>query len=162
MFSKRQQGEAHYWFGLGSVMVAKQILHSQQVDYQDLLDTHLLPFGEGLFWIFHHENSTIHVANSTLVWCLQNGVHVMDWPANSPDLNPMDNLWAILCRSIYADGKQYTNITELKAAIILFSTWENIELSTLQKLVGSMYDRTLKVVLKQDSFIGYFATLVLC
>ena len=47
----------------------------------------------------------------------------MNWPANSPDLNPVKNLWAILCHSVYADGKQYTNITELKAAII--SSWEN-------------------------------------
>ena len=80
-------------------------------DYQDLLDTHLLPLGEaigGQFWIFHQDNATIHVANSTWEWFLQNGVQVMDWPANSPDLNPMENLWAILCCSVYADGKQYT------------------------------------------------------
>ena len=67
----------------------------------------------------------------------------MDWPANFPDLNPMENLWAILCRSVYAGGKQYTNITELKAAII--SSWENIEVSKLQKLVGSMCDPAFKV-----------------
>ena len=69
----------------------------------------------------------------------------MDWPANQPDLNPMQNLWAILRRSVFAEGKQYTNITEL----------ENIEVSTLQKLVGSMCDRAFMVVLKQGSFTMY-------
>jgi hypothetical protein len=64
----------------------------------------------------------------------------------------MENLWAILYRSVYADSKQYTNITELKVAII--SSWENIEVSTLQKLVGSMCDRAFKVVLKKGSFTG--------
>ena len=64
-------------------------------DYQDLLDTHLLPFGEaiiGPFWILQQDNATIQVANSTWEWFLQNGVHVMDWPANSSNLNPMENL----------------------------------------------------------------------
>ena len=57
-------------------------------DYQDLLDTHLLPFGEaigGPVWIFQQNNATIHVANFTWEWFLQNGIHIMDWPANSPD-----------------------------------------------------------------------------
>ena len=40
-------------------------------DYQDLLDTHLLTFGEeigGPFWIFRQDNATIHVQNSTWEW----------------------------------------------------------------------------------------------
>jgi hypothetical protein len=50
-------------------------------DYLDMMDTHLLPFGEairGLFWIFQQDNATIHVANSIWEWFLQNGEHVMD------------------------------------------------------------------------------------
>ena len=135
---------------------------------QDLLDTHLLPFGEtigGPFWIFQQDNATIHVASSTWEWFLQYGVHVIDLPANSLDLNPMENLWAMLCRSVYADGKQYTNNTEMK---VIISSWENIEVSTLQKLVGSMCDRAFKVVLKQGSslvikmsWLYHFATLVI-
>ena len=79
-------------------------------DYQDLLDIHFLPFGETVgdpFLIFQQDNASIRVANSTWEWFLQNGVHVLEWPANSPDLNPMENLWGILCRTVYADGKQY-------------------------------------------------------
>ena len=145
------------WAGNGGkTNLAFQTGRMKANGYQDLLDTHLLPFGElsgGPFWIFQQDNATIHVAKSTWESFLQNGVHVMDWPANSPDLNPMEKLRAILCRSVYVDGKQYTNITELKAAIIF--SWENIEVSTLQKLVGSMCDRAFKVVLKQGSFTGY-------
>ena len=29
------------------------------------------------------------------------------WPPNSPDLNPMENLWTIVKRKVYPDGKQY-------------------------------------------------------
>ena len=79
-------------------------------DYQDLLDIHLLPCGEangGPFWIFQQDNASIHAANSTWEWFLQNGVYVMEWSANSPYPNPMENLWGISCRTVYADGKQY-------------------------------------------------------
>ena len=37
-------------------------------DYQNLIDIHLLPFEEaigGPFWIFHQDNASIQVANST-------------------------------------------------------------------------------------------------
>ena len=50
-------------------------------DYQDLLDIHLLPFGQaigGPCGIFQQDNASIHVANSTWEWFLQNGVHVME------------------------------------------------------------------------------------
>ena len=77
----------------------------------------------------------------------------MEWPANSPDLNPMENLSGILCRSVYGDGKQYNNVGELRTSII--STWENVNVSVLQKLVNSMCDRVFKAVVKLGSFTGY-------
>ena len=79
-------------------------------------------------------------------------VHVMVWPANSPDLYPMENLWGIFCRTVYAEGEQYNNVGELRTSII--SAWENLNASVLQKLVNSMCDRVLKVVVKQGSFTG--------
>ena len=91
----------------------------------------------------------------------------MDWPANLPDLNPMENLWAIFSRSVYADGIQYTNITELKAAIM--SSWENIEVSTLQKLVGNMLIVLSRLLSNKAPSLGIkmrwlynFTTLVIC
>lgn len=161
IFSKRQQGgkSLMVWAGFGyegKTNIAFPTGRMKAIDYQELLEVHLLPFGErigGPFWIFQQDNASIHVANSTWAWFLDNGVHVMEWPANSPDLNPMENLWGILCRSVYADGKQYTNVEELKTAII--SAWEKVDPSVLQKLVDSMCDRVIKVVLKNGSFTGY-------
>ena len=101
-------------------------------DCQDLLDIHLLPFVEAIgcpFWIFQQDSASIHVANLTWEWFLQNGVHALELTANSPDLNPMENLWGILCRTVYADGKQYNNVGELLKSVI--SAWENVNVSVL-------------------------------
>ena len=50
-------------------------------DYKDMLDIHILPFGEaigGLFWIFQQDNAPIILENSTWELFLQNWVHVMN------------------------------------------------------------------------------------
>jgi hypothetical protein len=58
------------WAGFGNggkTNLAFPIDRMKASDYQDLMNTHLLPFGKaigGPFWIFQQENATIHVANS--------------------------------------------------------------------------------------------------
>ena len=99
IFQRQQGGQSLIvWAGFGyrgQSNIAFPEGRMNATDYQDLLDIHLLTLGEaigGPFWIFQQESASIHVANSTWEWFLQNGVHVMEWPANSPDLNPMENL----------------------------------------------------------------------
>ena len=160
IFSKRQQGGQSLivWSGFGyrgQTNIAFPEGRMNATNYQDLLGIHLLPFVEaigGTFWIFQQDNASIHVGSSTWEWFLQNGVYVMEWPANSPYPNPMENLWGILCRTVYADGNQYNNVGELRTSVI--STWENVNVSVLQKLVNRICDRVFKVVVKQGSFTG--------
>ena len=37
----------------------------------------------------------------------------MIWPPNTPDLTPMENMWSIVKRHVYANGKQYSSKNEL-------------------------------------------------
>lgn len=41
---------------------------------------------------FHDDNDTCHVARITVAWYDNNGVQQLDWPAQCPDLNPIENL----------------------------------------------------------------------
>ena len=40
--------------------------------------------------------------------CFKNKT-MMIWPPNSPDLNPIENLWSIVEQRVYANGKQYSS-----------------------------------------------------
>ncbi len=62
--------------------------------YQEILEHFMLPSADQLFkdadFIFQQVLAPAHTAKSTKSWLNDHGVGVLDWPANSPDLNPID------------------------------------------------------------------------
>ncbi len=70
--------------------------------YQEILEHFMLPSADQLFkdadLIFQQDLAPTHTAKSTKSWLNDHGVGVLDWPANSPDLNPIKNLWGIVKR----------------------------------------------------------------
>ncbi len=63
--------------------------------YQEILEHFILPSADQLFkdadFIFQQDLAPAHTAKSTKRWLNDHGVGVLDWPANSPDLNPIEN-----------------------------------------------------------------------
>ncbi len=64
--------------------------------YQEILEHFMLPSADQLFkdadFIFQQDLVPAHTAKSTKSWLSDHGVGVLDWPANSPDLNAIENL----------------------------------------------------------------------
>ena len=46
--------------------------------------------------IWQQDNASIHTARKIKKWLVDHGVTVLDWPAVSPDLNPIEHCWAFL------------------------------------------------------------------
>jgi transposase len=75
----------------------------------------------------------------------------MDWPSYSPDLNPIENLWADVKRRAEVFNPQ--NVEQLKTA--LRAAWKETSPSTIKSLIASMTKR-LKLVLEKNGWMtGY-------
>ncbi len=64
--------------------------------YQEIFEHFMLPSADQLFtdadFFFQQDLAPAHTAKSTKSWLYDHGVGVLDWSANSPDLNPIENL----------------------------------------------------------------------
>jgi transposase len=73
--------------------------------YIDVLEKRLLPQTREWFpdnhYIFQQDNAPCHTSKIVKTWMGQNGVNLLDWPGNSPDMNPIESLWAILKDEIH-------------------------------------------------------------
>ncbi len=94
--------------------------------YQEILEHLMLPSADQLFkdadFIFQQDLAPALTAKSTKSWFNDHGVTVLDWPANSPDLNPIENLWGIVKRKMR--DTRPNNADELKATVK--ETWASI------------------------------------
>ncbi len=71
---------------------------------QGILEHFMLPSADQLFkdaeFIFQQDLAPAHTAKSTKTWLNYQGVGVLDWPANSPDLNLIEIRWGIVKRKM--------------------------------------------------------------
>lgn len=117
------------------------------VDYIRTLENHLLGYiksHDSTEFIYQHDGATPHTAKKTKKFLKDEGIDVMSWPARSPDLNPMENLWGIMVQRVYDGGKQYATLAELKVA--LQKAWDDIDQKTLDDLLASMPNRLTQCI----------------
>ena len=69
-------------------------------------------------WIFQQDNAVIHNASITKMYLLEQKIRLVDHPACSLDLNPIENLWGLIVAKVYEVDQQYSAISELKNAIL--------------------------------------------
>ncbi len=87
--------------------------------YLEIVEHFMLPSADQLFkdadFIFQQDLPPAHTAKGAKNWFNDHGVGVLDWPANSPDLNLIENLWSFVKRKMRS--KRPKNADELKATV---------------------------------------------
>ncbi len=100
--------------GVGPLCFLKSTVNT--AIYQEILEHFMLPSADKLYgdadFIFQQDLAPAHTAKGTKSWFNDHGVTVLDWPANTPDLNPIENLWGIVKRKMR--DTRSNNADELK------------------------------------------------
>ncbi|KAK3544105.1 hypothetical protein QTP86_001696, partial [Hemibagrus guttatus] len=107
--------------------------------YREILSKNLLPSARALKmkrgWVFQHDNDPKHTARATKEWLCKKHFKVLEWTSQSPDLNPIENLWREL--KIHVDQRQPQNITALEE--ICMEEWAKLP-ATWQKASNMLKD----------------------
>jgi hypothetical protein len=98
-----------------------------------------------LFFMHHHhathflqDGASCHTNEKVMAFLRQQSFSLMDWPGNSPDLNPIENLWAILKARLKKKG----NISSLPNLIrAIKELWVTLPKPLMLKLAHSMPTR---------------------
>jgi len=138
------------WDKLGPIITIDGSVNQEK--YIEILGDNVLPFWKRMKRrhrspIFQDDNARAHRAISVSNWKRRQGIRSLAWPAQSPELNPIENLWSILKERIRKRIPHPANVKQLEQYI--HEEWNQLDLLILKNLVKSMRRRNRMVFLSK-------------
>ena len=116
---------------------------------QGILGTHLVESAELHYdvehaerWWFLQDNDPKHKSTLVRSWLFNHGIQCLDFPPYSPDLNPIEHLWADLARRV----EQFQCETMEELQDIVAEEWKRTDKKLLRLLARSMPERCQAVI----------------
>jgi transposase len=118
-------------------------------EYEGILKAHLIDAYNNEY-IYQQDNHPVHNSKKIKKFLSDNNIIVLDWPANSPDLNPIENYWSLIKHELSLRILTPQNFDKNIIEVIL-----SINTSIIYNLIGSMHIRIQKVIDNKGDVIDY-------
>uniref|UniRef100_A0A8R1HST0 Tc1-like transposase DDE domain-containing protein n=1 Tax=Caenorhabditis japonica TaxID=281687 RepID=A0A8R1HST0_CAEJA len=113
--------------------------------FEDILENTMRPWARanlGLSWVFQQDNDPKHTSGHAANWFRRRRVDLLEWPSQSPDLNPIEHMREELERRL--KGVRASNANQKFAQ--LEAAWKSIPMTVVQTLLDSMPRRCQAVI----------------
>ena len=117
----------------------------------------LLPSAKSLFgphnstWVLQEDNDPKHKSKLATQWKASHNISTLPWPAQSPDLNCIENVWGVLKANVAA--RRAKTVKGLRK--VIQEEWKKLGREYAAKLVGSMEIRVQEVIAVKGDVIMY-------
>ncbi|KAK3542759.1 hypothetical protein QTP70_002767 [Hemibagrus guttatus] len=102
-------------------------------------------------WVLQQDNDPKHTSKSTSEWLKKNKMKTLEWPSQSPDLNPIEMLWHDLKKVVHA--RKPSNVAELQQ--LYKDEWAKIPPQRCNRLIASYGKRLIAVVAAKGGPTSY-------
>ncbi len=123
----------------------------------DIYDKRLLPIAEEWFgkdtstWVLQEDNDPKHTSNLARAWREEHKVVRMTWPAQSPDQNPIENIWVLVKNELR--HHKPTSVISMKKWISII--WRSLPKHFAENLVASMPRRVQALIEAKGGYTTY-------
>ncbi|VDI01470.1 Hypothetical predicted protein [Mytilus galloprovincialis] len=142
------------YHGVGTITVVEGNINA--LKYIEIIDNNLWPVVVRHFpddnYVFQDDNAPVHRALSVQDFRRETGLKSMNWPAQSPDLNIIENCWWVLKRELQKRTQNINNTKDLEREIR--DIWE-ITVTYLKSLYNSIPRRILRVMRNKGKHTKY-------
>ena len=144
------------WNGVGQACKIESTLDSTL--YCEILSDNLLGTADYFqmdrdYFVFQQDNDPKHTSRLAKDWFNQNRVNLMDWPPQSPDMNPIEHLWHALKQRLQTYPEPPKGIHELWERTQ--DEWLKIPVETCQNLISSMPSRIQALLKAKGEYTKY-------
>lgn len=144
------------WDGVGPLRILEGTLTAAKYVEDIIFDIRenlvLAEGGHDRRAIFQQDLAPAHAARRTQQFLDQQGILRVDWPGNSPDLNPIEHVWADVSRHVRARGRPNS---KAQLAEWVFAEWDGTSLEFVRELIRSMRRRISAVIASEGDFTHY-------
>ena len=140
------------WDGVGPLIVVDGNMDSDA--YINILANHFIPWVDNYpNSIFQQDGALFHTSSYSVWWMATHSIPILDWVAQSPDLNPIENLWDHLDRQVRKRKPPPKSKQEL--INVVQEEWQNISFETLHDLILSLLNQVNAVIKAKGGHTKY-------